>query len=75
MPNPVVHFEVSSADAEKAQKFYGDLFGWHIDANNPMNYGMVDLGKFIDELPGDFIEDARRFFEERDYPNPIRRSK
>ena len=42
MPNPVVHFEVSSADGEKAQKFYGDLFGWHIDANNPMNYGMVE---------------------------------
>ena len=42
MPNPVVHFEVQSADAEKAQKFYGDLFGWHIDAGNPMNYGMVD---------------------------------
>ena len=42
MPNPVVHFEVQSADAKKAQKFYSDLFGWHVDANNPMDYGMVD---------------------------------
>ena len=42
MPNPVVHFEVQSADAGKSQKFYADLFEWHIDANNPMKYGMVD---------------------------------
>lgn len=42
MPNPVVHFEVQSADAGKAQKFFGDLFGWHVDANNPMSYGIVD---------------------------------
>ena len=42
MPNPVVHFEIQSNMAEKLQPFYTDLFGWHIDANNPMNYGMVD---------------------------------
>ena len=42
MPNPVIYFEVESADVKKAQKFYADLFGWHIDANNPMNYGIVD---------------------------------
>jgi predicted enzyme related to lactoylglutathione lyase len=23
------------------QSVYGELFGWKIDANNPMNYGMV----------------------------------
>ncbi len=42
MPNPVVHFEIGAKDAKKAQKFYADLFGWHVDANNPMNYGLVD---------------------------------
>ena len=42
MPNPVVHFEVQSKDGAKAQKFFADLFGWHVDANNPMDYGMVD---------------------------------
>lgn len=42
MPNPVVHFEITGRDGEKIQKFYSDLFGWEINANNPMNYGMVD---------------------------------
>ncbi|MSQ32847.1 MAG: VOC family protein [Dehalococcoidia bacterium] len=42
MPNPVVRFEIGAKDAKKAQKFYADLFGWHVDANNPMNYGVVD---------------------------------
>ena len=41
MPNPVVHFEIEGKDGAKLQKFYTDLFGWKIDANNPMNYGVV----------------------------------
>jgi predicted enzyme related to lactoylglutathione lyase len=41
MPNPVVHFEVEGKDGAKLQKFYSDLFDWKIDANNPMNYGLV----------------------------------
>ena len=28
--------------SEKLQGFYRDLFDWHIDANNPMDYGFVD---------------------------------
>ena len=43
--NRVGHFEILGKDAAKAQKFYSDLFGWKIDANNPMNYGMVDSKK------------------------------
>ena len=42
MPNPVVHFEVLGKDGKQSQEFYANLFGWHIDTNNPMNYGMVD---------------------------------
>ncbi len=42
MPNPVVHFEIQSNDPERCQKFFTDLFGWHIDTNNPMGYGFVD---------------------------------
>ena len=41
MGQPVVHFEVIGEDAEKLQRYYSDLFGWEIDADNPMNYGMV----------------------------------
>ena len=42
MPNPVVHWEIQSNQAPKIQEFFGKLFDWHVDANNPMNYGMVD---------------------------------
>jgi predicted enzyme related to lactoylglutathione lyase len=38
---PVVHWEVQAKDPAKQQAFFADLFGWTIDANNPMNYGMV----------------------------------
>ena len=41
MGQPVVHFEVIGTDGEKLQKYYAELFGWEIDANNDMKYGMV----------------------------------
>lgn len=41
MGQPVVHFEVVGKDAEKLQRYYSDLFGWEIDADNPMKYGIV----------------------------------
>jgi predicted enzyme related to lactoylglutathione lyase len=36
-----VHFEVIGQDGEKLQSYYSDLFGWEIDASNPMKYGIV----------------------------------
>jgi uncharacterized protein len=41
MGQPVVHFEIIGKDADKLRNYYAELFGWDIDANNPMNYGMV----------------------------------
>ena len=41
MGQPVVHFEVVGKDGGKLQSYYSDLFGWEINADNPMNYGMV----------------------------------
>ena len=41
MGQPVVHFEVVGKDAEKLQSYYSELFGWNVDSNNPMNYGIV----------------------------------
>jgi hypothetical protein len=41
MASKVIHFEVIGKDGKKLQDFYSKLFGWNIDANNPMNYGMV----------------------------------
>jgi predicted enzyme related to lactoylglutathione lyase len=37
----VVHWEVQATDPARQQRFFADLFGWSIDTNNPMNYGMV----------------------------------
>ena len=42
MGNPVVHFEIAVKDTAAANKFYAQLFGWKINSDNPMNYGMVD---------------------------------
>jgi predicted enzyme related to lactoylglutathione lyase len=41
MGHPVVHFEVIGKDGAKLQSYYSELFGWEIDANNPMSYGIV----------------------------------
>ena len=41
MGQAVVHFEVFGKDGDKLQSFYSDLFGWEIDSDNPMNYGVV----------------------------------
>jgi len=42
MGQAVVHFEVVGKDGDKLQSYYGELFGWNINSDNPMNYGMVD---------------------------------
>jgi predicted enzyme related to lactoylglutathione lyase len=41
MGQPVVHFEVIGKDGKKLISYYSELFGWEIDSNNPMNYGIV----------------------------------
>jgi predicted enzyme related to lactoylglutathione lyase len=41
MGQPVVHFEVIGKDGKKLQDYYSELFGWQVDARNPMNYGVV----------------------------------
>ena len=41
MGYPVVHFEITGQDGEKLQSYYAQLFGWDIDANNEMGYGVV----------------------------------
>jgi len=41
MADKVIHFEVCGKDGKRLQQFYASLFGWKVDANNPMQYGMV----------------------------------
>lgn len=41
MGYPVVHFEITGTDGARLQKYFSELFGWEIDADNPMGYGIV----------------------------------
>ncbi|MBI5473707.1 MAG: VOC family protein [Ignavibacteriae bacterium] len=44
MGAPVVHWEINSNNAERLQEFYAKLFGWNVNSNNPMHYGLVNTG-------------------------------
>lgn len=41
MGQPVVHFEIIGKDGDALQQYYSELFGWEIDSNNAMKYGIV----------------------------------
>jgi predicted enzyme related to lactoylglutathione lyase len=41
MGQPVIHFEVTGKDGDNLVRFYSELFGWEIDADNPLKYGVV----------------------------------
>jgi predicted enzyme related to lactoylglutathione lyase len=49
MGSPVVHFEVIGTDGARLRDYYAELFGWEIDADNPMSYGIVDREKNLNE--------------------------
>jgi hypothetical protein len=38
--NQVIHAEVVGKDQVALQRFFGQLFGWKLDTNNPGGYGM-----------------------------------
>jgi uncharacterized protein len=44
MGAPVVHFEIMGGQGIELEKFYSELFGWKVNSNNPMKYGVVDTG-------------------------------
>ena len=49
----VVHFEIPADDVERAQKFYGELFGWKIEKFTgpiPMDYWMIMTGAKTGEM-------------------------
>ena len=59
MANPVVHFEIHGKDATKLGAFYSSLFGWKVDANNPMAYGLVDTNSGGNGIAGGIAGDER----------------
>jgi uncharacterized protein len=50
--NRVVHFEIHAKDLDRAQKFYGGVFGWNITDMGPQmgNYRLVSTGN---DQPGE----------------------
>jgi uncharacterized protein len=41
MGQPVVHFEIIGKDGDRLKSYYSQLFGWEIDSDNEMGYGLV----------------------------------
>jgi len=44
MGNPVMQFQIISKSPEETAQFYSSLFGWKVDADNPMGYRRIDTG-------------------------------
>ena len=44
MGAPVVQFVIMGGEGSELESFYRDLFGWKINGNNPMKYGVVETG-------------------------------
>jgi predicted enzyme related to lactoylglutathione lyase len=44
MANPVVHFEIRSADPDATRAFYGKLFGWTFPDGGIPGYSYVETG-------------------------------
>ena len=42
MGNKVIHFEIVGPDQAALQRFYGALFDWKINTDNPGGYGRTD---------------------------------
>ena len=53
MGQPLAWFEVISDDAERAQRFYAELFDWQVTADPAMGgYALVDTGNGDDAVGG-----------------------
>ncbi len=42
MAGHVIHVEVTGKDGSALQKFYGSVFDWKLNTDNPDGYGMFD---------------------------------
>ena len=52
MGAPIVHFEIMGGKGNELETFYSALFGWKINSNNPLKYGIVDTGVGPDGING-----------------------
>lgn len=42
MADPIVHFEIAAKDKSAIVDFYSSLFGWDVNSDNPIDYGMTE---------------------------------
>jgi hypothetical protein len=53
MGNPVTQWQVITREPEKHSAFYATVFGWKVNADNPLGYRMVDPDS-AKGIPGGF---------------------
>ena len=44
MANPVVQFQILSKAPDETARFYSHLFGWRVNADNPLGYREINTG-------------------------------
>jgi len=44
MNHPVLQFQIISKNPDQTVRFYSGLFGWTIDADNPLGYRRISTG-------------------------------
>ena len=44
MKHPVLQFQILSKEPDQTARFYSDLFGWTVDADNPLGYRRIATG-------------------------------
>lgn len=47
MSHPVTQFQILAKDPDAVARFFGKLFGWRVDANNPLGYRRIDTGSGV----------------------------
>lgn len=79
MGQPVTHWQIITRQPDKAQKFYSELFGWEIDADNALGYRMVDtesergINGGIWPAPPEAHDFVQLFIEVEDVPAMVKR--
>jgi uncharacterized protein len=48
----IVHFEIPYDEAERARKFYTELFGWKVEKAHGMEYWTIATRKKISQTSG-----------------------
>ena len=47
MPNPVTRFQILSKTPDETAKFYVELLGWRVSADNPLEYRQINTGSEV----------------------------